>query len=684
MRTTTLTMLFAVLLLCIGASDALAHGGQYRGPGGAIPPGLREPFDPTPPNPPPSTGGPFTEPTTDGPGRPDAPPPPTTGGNQPPTTGLPEGNKPRPTRGATITPDSWVFWYEYNKDALQQLKRGIYKFAGTNDHPFGGMTRSSAGARSAQRHGTRAQVRSQVLPALLWAMNEKNSGHQDTESAAYIALAKVSNDPLHVERLQKGLASKNVITREAAALSLGLLRREQAADQFDAQTLDRVRAFLFDAFLNDKLGTRTRGFAALSIGLLGDQPTSGGAKNQAMTTTARLFDLLASSHGHEDLTVALLVAISLQARDTLTPDHFDTLRSCVTKSRIGRQDISPFVASYAAMTLGRIGDKEVDVHALRRVVESRRTSPNVARSAIIALGKLGKRSAPETRAAIARDLREGIRSRRIRDVTARSFALISLAYLVEGDIASGRTDVLGREKVGEFLVRRTEKGQLGERSYAALALGLICRAIGEETNVPLYGEFQSDARARLRDGLHGKGGARARAAYAVALGLAKDTASLGDLSDLVGDSKADDELRGYAAVALGHIGVGGERILRPIRRALRERRSEKLRRSTATALGMLTDHKAVPILLEELAKARSQSAKGQVVIALAKVGDERAIEPLTRILRNARQQHLTRALACAGLGIVGDIAWIPSLSLIGRDVNYRASGDLMNECLSIL
>nr|MDJ0523695.1 HEAT repeat domain-containing protein [Planctomycetota bacterium] len=168
------------------------------------------------------------------------------------------------------------------------------------------------------------------------------------------------------------------------------------------------------------------------------------------------------------------------------------------------------------------------------------------------------------------------------------------------------------------------------------------------------------------------------------LGLAKDRKSIGDLVEIVGDRRSDDELRGYSAIALGHIGIGGERVLRPIRNALTERRSEKLRRATATALGMLTDPRAVPILLAELGKARSQSAKGQVVIALAQVGDERAIEPLTNLLKDHRQQHLTRALACAGLGIVGDVAWVPSLSLIGRDVNYRASGDLMNECLSIL
>ena len=188
------------------------------------------------------------------------------------------------------------------------------------------------------------------------------------------------------------------------------------------------------------------------------------------------------------------MAISLQSRDTLTPAHFEILRLAVTKMRIGREDITPFVASYAAMAIGRIGDKDKDVHALRRVVASSRTKANVLRSAVIALGKLGKRCDAGTRMAIAKEIRDGVRTRRIDDITARSFALISLAYLVESDIAAGQTGVLSDQKIGEFLLRRTDKGQLGERSYAALALGLVCRAIGEETTVTLYGNYQSDAR----------------------------------------------------------------------------------------------------------------------------------------------------------------------------------------------
>ena len=74
------------------AQEALAHGGQYRMPGGGLPPGLREPFDPPPPPPPPSdppeTPGGDDDDTT-GPGIPTPPITPPTGGTTPtPTPGL--------------------------------------------------------------------------------------------------------------------------------------------------------------------------------------------------------------------------------------------------------------------------------------------------------------------------------------------------------------------------------------------------------------------------------------------------------------------------------------------------------------------------------------------------------------------------------------------------------------------
>jgi len=672
-----------VVALTWGATEALAHGGQYRGPGGAVPPKLREPNDPTPPNPPEPTGDPVTEPSEGGPRRPAGP---VTPDPQTPPSGDPlTGGTGRPTRASSrITPESWMFWYEYNKEALQQLKKGIYRFKGSS-HPLGRLSHSGAGARTGQRQRVRAATASDIIPALLWAMQAENVKHQDTESAAYIALAKVTLDPNHIERIEKGLKSKNIATRESAALGLGLLRREQPSDQFDAGSLDRVRSVLFETFANEKLQARMRGFAALSLGMLGDQPTGRGTDDGAARTTTRIFDLMRQRYNHPDLPVALLIAASMQRRDSITPAQYDVLRTCVLKRRLWKNDVQPYVASYAAQALGRIGDKDVDIHVLLRVLGSRRTSADVARSTAIALGTLGRRCSSETRYEIARELQTAVRSKKLRDLTARNFAVISVAYLIAADVKAGRSEVLGRAKSGEWLMKMTESGTFGTRSFAALALGLACKAIGDETTIELQGEFQSRAREVLRNGLRAKKTAkRARAAFAVALGLAHDTSSMGDLTALVADSHEDDQLRGYAAVALGHLGNDSERVLAPIRKALVERRSEALRRSTATALGMLTDRKAVSILLEELKRARSQSAKGQVVIALAKGGDERAIPSLIKLLRDTKEQDLTRALACAGLGIVGDLAWVPSLSRIGEDLNYRASGDMINEVLSIL
>ena len=59
----------ASLALACTAGSVFAHGGQFRGPGGAVDPRLREPTDPTPPTPPkPSGGPPVTPPPTNTPG----------------------------------------------------------------------------------------------------------------------------------------------------------------------------------------------------------------------------------------------------------------------------------------------------------------------------------------------------------------------------------------------------------------------------------------------------------------------------------------------------------------------------------------------------------------------------------------------------------------------------------------
>lgn len=682
---------FALGLLALAsmalATDVWAHGGQYRGPGGAVQPGAREPTDPTPPPPPPASGPPVTpDPTTPSPS---------------PTTPTPTTPTPTPTTPQTPTPDmggekrggtaslgfeNWVFWYHNNKEDIENLKQALYTRV-ASENPLYVMGGKNESNRADSTHDTRAKVESDIIPALLWAMDPKNSGHQDTESAAYIALAKMAKDPAQIELIGKGLdKGNNQLVIESAALALGLLRREASAQPFSAVELDKVRSTLFTTFEDEKHQTRTRGFAALAIGLLGDQPTGSSgtdATTSAAATTARLFSYLERDYGNQDLPVSVLMAIGLQPSTSITDAQRDLLRECVAKEKMGKLDVQGIVVSYAALALGRIGDSR-DIKVLSNAMTNRRAKDkNIKRSAAIGLGLLGRLVSGEDRVNVAKTLLDSMD--KAKDASTENFGVISLAYLVMEDVKAGKTDVLSGSKAGDFLLALAEDGKYLTRPFGALGLALIGREIGDETTLEAYGEFRSKSLAILRDGLESKKlDPRGRAAFATSLGIIRDGQSVKNLVGIVANDKEDEELRGYSALALGLIGKATRDVLVPIRKALSERRSEELRQQTATALGLLQDKEAVPLLLEELKNATSQNAKGQVVLALAKVGDARAVVPLVELLKSTKEQDLTRALACAGLGVIGDLEWIPSLSRISKNLNYRASVDVINEVVTIV
>ncbi len=704
MKRTIFGALAVTVAVLLFAGDLWAHGGQFRGPGGAVPPNMREPTDPTPPPPPPPSGPPTTPSTPTTPGSPNSNPTPTSVGPTTTPTQPTSGNQPRKGPSA-ITFENWSFWYHNNKETIETLKDILYSVVSSESLIFdlGGRERSN---RSDAMHNIRAAVESTIIPAMEKLINDpKLAGHQDTESAAYIALAKMTNkDPKHIEMLMKGLdpkEKKDLITQESAALALGLLRRQEEQYQFAAADLDKVRTFLFDVFENDKdYQARTRGFAALSLGLLGDQPTGSAdypgsatdegsaAKGAAAATTARLFELLKADYSNQDLYVGLMMAIGLQPKDSLTEDQRAVLREVVLKGKMYKGDASNLVRSYAALTIGRIGNT-ADIPVLQRALTARRNNdPNIQRSAAIGLGVLSRLIPAAERVNLANGLLEAIQKNKVKDSSARNFSYISLAYVVINDVKQDKTDVIDGSRVEEFLLKEAEDGKYMHRPFAALALSLMGREITAEPNINAYGEVRQKALEILRNGVQSKKmDKRGRAAFACALGIIKDEHSQRVLREIVADRKEDQELRGYSALALGLVGHGPKPVLVAIREALKEKRSEEMRQQCATALGLLKDDKAVELLLEELRNASSQSVKGQVVLALAKIGNEEAVGPLVEIALNEgkkKEQDLTRALATAGLGVIGDLESIPSLARISKDVNYRASTDLINEVLSII
>ncbi|MFO0931862.1 MAG: HEAT repeat domain-containing protein [Planctomycetota bacterium] len=691
----------------IVAPTAFAHGGQYRTPGGSVPPGLREPTDPTPPPPPPPPTG--TPPTTppDTPGQPPAPttpntppgapPPPQTTGDDP---GKPRGNKPQTSY------DQWIFWWNYNSDEILQIKDAIYRLRVSQGSGLGTLG-DAAGAKSDATRATEKEVKESLIPALRWAMDPNNSKYPDTESASYIALAKVTDDPTDIALIRKAIVDADgkrpreisQLVHESAVFALGMLRRTDAARQFDAKELDRVRDFLFECFDNKEFNTRSRAFAMLALGLLGDQPTTRGVSSTGdkgglfyapsdtaleSTTSQRIFERLGEKLPGDDYYVAALLALSMQAPDTIKPEMIEALKECALKSKLGKESTSDLVSSYAALALGRVGSAK-EIVPLATAMKVKGTGINVKRSAAISLGKLGQRVDGAERANLAVELWRTMEA--VKEGSTRNFGLMSLAYLLVADVKQDRTDVINAKgvKVAEELLKVAKDGRYNERPYGALAVGLVCRAIGDRPTIEAYANFRVQAMEILHAGLTDtKMDKRAQGAFAVALGMMRDDSFKKPLVEILADRQADSELRGYCAVSLGMMRAASADVLKALREALKERSSEELRLQCAIGLGLLGQSDAVQILLKELEEADTQNVQGQVVIALAKIGDARAIKPLVDLLKNAQKPDPTRAIACAGLGLIGDLEFIPSLSRISKDINYRATSDPINEVLSFL
>lgn len=696
---------FALLPLAL-PSSAYAHGGVFRGPGGAIPPGLRPPSDPTPPPPPPVTQGP-PETTPSDPMR---PPPGTTNPVAPPpppvTTDPGSGGPNRPKRAA-VTHDSWVYWWASNAPEILRLKEALYRLRTSPDSPLGAIG-NAAGNESDATRATEKETRAIVVPALLKLIAAGAPGSdlkvdEDARSSALLALAKVTDDPAHARTILAAVVDKEtgkrngiepVLVRESAALALGLLRRSPAAKRFDGREYDAVRDACFAIFEDEDQAPRTRCFAMFSVGMLGDAPTRRGvaATDGAAPATgavepdasARIVSLLDRRYTHPDYPIALLVALGLQPPTSVPPAVQDLLEQATLRARWGKTPVDSFTSSYAALALGRVGGPERS-KPLLLALTARSMTPEVRRSAAIALGRVGLRLDAPDRRALVEDVARSLPS--VNDTMAQAFGWMSVARLLAEEAESGSPEALLAKgaRAAEDMIRLADDGPYALRSYGALALGLVLRSVGDRPDELGWAAWAEKAKAALRRGFESPSlDARNRAAFAVGLGLAKDLAARKALLAAVADGNGDSELRGYAAVAVGLLALPSKESSDVLERAMKDSRDDELRVQCAVGLGLLGTRGVVDLLLDELTKGGGQVLLGQVVLALGRIGDARVLPRLVGLAMDRTTPDPVRAMAVACLGLVGDLEPVPTLALLSTDVNYRATTDSLAEALTIL
>lgn len=248
------------LLLC---TPALAHGGQYRGPGEVVPPSNNSASSST-------NSGSGTSTSAPSPGAVAPTGPSRSASGSLPTAGSAgvAARGPGP-RGAALDDDltRWEFFWEFGKDPYLRLREMV--FAGTSR--VGGddvlLNPRLAHRAKAVERPTSAD-RERIADALVGILRQAHD--RDTISACLIALGKIGACPgfdLQAELLPL-LQRNDQELRETAALALGIsgLLTQSNVDLLLALARDEAagRSASGQAAVNE----RTRAFAAYGLGLL--------------------------------------------------------------------------------------------------------------------------------------------------------------------------------------------------------------------------------------------------------------------------------------------------------------------------------------------------------------------------------------------------------------------------------
>jgi HEAT repeat protein len=599
-----------------------------------------------------------------------------TGG--PPVTGGGGGGRRNPT---FLLPSGWRAWWDCNSGPIL-----VRSAAGptTEERTLFEVGKDPAGnAGDADRARALAADR-HIVPTLRWALDPENEVDDDGRFAAQLALAKAASEARDARFLVVAARSSDLppLVHEGAVLSLGLLRRSNPAHAFDGGLLDEARDACLAAFDDRDLPGRVRAYGAFALGLLGDQPSACtcSADRDGRRVVREIWTRLrARAPLDDDLVSALLVALSMQPPAAVPSSAVDTLRHLAAHGRLDGRARPASVRAQAVLTLARLAPESSD-GVLLSLFHRKSVELDVRRAAIVALGVVAPALDPEVRADTAEALARSVGDT---DPDTRGVTLVSIGRQLAADLADGSDAVLGTG-ADDVLVDWVRGSLQPARPFAALAVGLALRAGDPAKATRSAIAFRERAIAKLSEEGKDSLDPAIRGAFFLALGLARDADSFSLLCWFANDRRTVADLRGEACASLGLLGSTRPEALEALRSALLEKSSDELRRQAALGLSLLGDSTSTPLLIDALASGGKDHVLAQLVVAIGAVGDASAAPALVRLVRDPKTSNELRALACAGLGLLGDPETVPSLSRLGADSNYLAATDAMREAVSLL
>ncbi len=670
-----LAVLLALGLLVAVPTEAFAHGGNIQPP----PEDPEPPPLPPPPNIPslpqqPHIVGPPTTPKHPGP--PTGSTSPTTPGARRPGVGTGRRGAKGPATAAWET--RWQTWWRLHRWAFLPE---LHTTARVKGAAITGEEEDTD-PRAAWLAEQQRVAKTRITPFLMRMLARKGRLHGELRSSAVIALAKVATEPAAAEvifRHAEG-AEYTSLTRESAALAIGLLRRDDKARRFTPEQLDAWRTRLFALIDDERAPTRTRAFAAFSIGLLADQPYATPFTRHGRMVVRDIWKRLETRHASDDIPVALLTALGLQPDGGVPEGIRDSLKNLVLGRRCHGRKFEDRARAHALTALVRLGGAR-EKGLLLRLLPLRSTPREVRQAAWLALADHADRLDSSTREeALAALLASESRAR---SPLARGLLHIALARLFAADLQAGEVRWLAKGALTSRLLRAPEAGNVTDRAWGALGLGLVCHELAPDLRA--VAEFLNKARSTLARPLEsGKGSDEVQAAFAVAAGIGQARQVSPALARILGDRRRMPELRGHAAVSLALFGASRPQILKSLRVALWDRRDPDLGSHAALALSILGQAGEGPRLIREFERAKTERDMAQLALSLGQFGDLAAVEALMKVAEDEGRMSLGRAFAITAIGLLADPAPKPSLSLLSDGVCHTALTSSLHEALTIL
>jgi HEAT repeat protein len=476
-----LVALTAWLLSTWSTAEAICPS-KVKGPGGQLPPGMREPFDPPPASPedpsdpeppadPADPAGPTTPPPTSGPV---TPPPSTT----PDSPGSPTTPRARPPRGLDALDDTaWELWYGLNRaDILPRVQR-------QSDVPDGNYAR----ALPAELRG--------AVDLLIAGMSDKEPSIRQMSVSVFVSFSTGYRSRDTLEALRRCAKPEfDLYTRDLAHLAL--------AARGDTEAAEGMR----DVLRSKGEMAVSRGFAALGLIKLND------AEGRAHVLEA-IDDL-----DEPEVAGAALIALG-HSGDTI---HLPVIMKAAKRSA-GSAVRLRRVRGDAIIAMGKLGDPKAIPFLAGELADKQKA---ISRSAALALGGF-KGDADAAKA--LRDV--GLKHE---DAFVRAFSAVSLGRLSDVGSMPALARLLETEQeIGVVPFANLAVGLLREKSAATvldLALAEDPRTGKYATAALACGLLDVDDRgARIKPALEDVRNTSAPACSAVGLALMGDRSVVPDL-----------------------------------------------------------------------------------------------------------------------------------------------------------